>query len=320
MTKGLAVKRRGGEEEAEYLTSAEVARRLRLNPKKVYALLAAGRLPAARVSGKWLFPRVLVDQWVAEHTVYPSTGLMGALIDRLLVVQGSDDWVLGNALDALRVRQGKPVAAASIGSVAGLRALADGSAHAAGLHVEDEAVRPLVPAGGTWYLYGLGTREQGLMFPRELRARVTGPDAVAEHRLRLADRQPDSGTYRLTRRLFSAAGADADILPRVGPFASHLEVGLAVRTGAADVGMGVRLAAEMCGLDFLLLARETYRLAVPDAYMAHGRLGGFLEGLFDEFDAARKKGVAGYTFESLGRMRPVRRAEKPAGAAREVPR
>ena len=50
------------------MTTAEVARHLRLNQKKVYAMVAAGDIPAVRVSGKWLFPRALIDSWLEEHT------------------------------------------------------------------------------------------------------------------------------------------------------------------------------------------------------------------------------------------------------------
>lgn len=47
---------------AESLTTREVARYVRLNEKKVYALVSEGQLPAARLSGKWLFPKHLIDQ------------------------------------------------------------------------------------------------------------------------------------------------------------------------------------------------------------------------------------------------------------------
>jgi excisionase family DNA binding protein len=56
---------------AQYLTTREVAAYLRLNEKKVYELVAQGQLPAARISGKWLFPKHLVDQWVERNTLYP---------------------------------------------------------------------------------------------------------------------------------------------------------------------------------------------------------------------------------------------------------
>jgi len=82
---------------AEYLTTKEIARYLRINEKKVYDLVARGELPAARISGKWLFPKHLVDQWVERNTVYPAHGLMGAVLDELVVVQGSDDWLFSQA-------------------------------------------------------------------------------------------------------------------------------------------------------------------------------------------------------------------------------
>jgi putative molybdopterin biosynthesis protein len=291
--------------EAQYLTTAEVARFLRLNQKKVYALLQERRLPAARVSGKWLFPRALIEQWVAEHTVYPPAGVMGALLDKLLVVQGSDDWLLSRAIDALRARHGTAVTTAAIGSLAGLQALADGGAHVAGFHLSDREALRHVPAGDTWYVVDLADREQGLMFAAERKSDVTGPADLVRRGLRLADRQPGAATHRLTRRLVTEAGEDPSKLQTVGPFASHIEVGLAVRAGLADVAVGVRVAADMCGLAFLPLHRETFRLAIPGHFFGHARVAEFLQALLAEFEAARARGLPGYWFEPLGRTRPL---------------
>ncbi|MBI5487955.1 MAG: helix-turn-helix transcriptional regulator [Deltaproteobacteria bacterium] len=293
----------------EYLTTAEVAGLLRLNQKKVYALLADGRLPAARVSGKWLFPRELIARWVAEHTVYPPTGVMGALLDKLLVIQGSDDWLLGTALDAVRSRESLPIATAAVGSVAGLRALAAGAAHVAGFHLSEEDAVRLVPAGDTWYVIDLAEREQGFILAPALYAAVRDPVQAARRRLRLAARQPDSGTFHLTQRLFKEAGADSGRLRQVGPYGTHIEVALAVRAGLADFGVGVRVAAEMAGLSFRPLHREVFRLAIPAAYFGHGCMGRFLQALLSEFEAARGRGLPGYSFGPLGKTRPMRGPE-----------
>jgi excisionase family DNA binding protein len=126
---------------AEYLSTSEVARYLKLNQKKVYALVASGQLPAARISGKWLFPKELIDRWIAEHTVYPTGGLMGALLDQLLVLQGSDDWLLSRVIDRFQSRFGASIPVASVGSVAGVSAVAAGSAHVASSHVDPSLVR-----------------------------------------------------------------------------------------------------------------------------------------------------------------------------------
>ena len=46
------------------LTVQEAARHLRLNPRSVYLLAQRGGIPATRVTGKWLFPEHLLDEWL----------------------------------------------------------------------------------------------------------------------------------------------------------------------------------------------------------------------------------------------------------------
>ena len=51
-----------------FMTVRQVAQYLQINEKKVYALVNEGRIPATRLTGKWLFPRDLVDQWLLESS------------------------------------------------------------------------------------------------------------------------------------------------------------------------------------------------------------------------------------------------------------
>ena len=46
------------------LTTKEVAQYLSVNEKMVYTLVSDKKLPATKVTGKWLFPSHLVDQWI----------------------------------------------------------------------------------------------------------------------------------------------------------------------------------------------------------------------------------------------------------------
>ena len=50
--------------ESRFLTVAEAARYLRLNPRSVYLLAQRGGIPASRLTGKWLFPVHLLDEWI----------------------------------------------------------------------------------------------------------------------------------------------------------------------------------------------------------------------------------------------------------------
>ena len=55
----------------ELLTTQEAARYLRLKERKLYELVAAQAVPCTKVTGRWLFPRTDLDQWVAAGLVRP---------------------------------------------------------------------------------------------------------------------------------------------------------------------------------------------------------------------------------------------------------
>ena len=75
------------EHRSTFMNVKEVADYLNLNEKKVYALAAEGRIPGTKVTGKWMFPRELVDRWMLESS-------HGGLLTDRLVLAGSDDPLL----------------------------------------------------------------------------------------------------------------------------------------------------------------------------------------------------------------------------------
>lgn len=77
--------------EPRFLSVRQVADYLQVNEKKIYALASEGKIPGTKITGKWLFPRDLVDQWLLES----SHG--GVLADRLMLA-GSDDALLHRVL------------------------------------------------------------------------------------------------------------------------------------------------------------------------------------------------------------------------------
>ena len=79
----------------ELMNTREVARYLGINDKKVYFLAKAAKIPCTRVTGKWTFPKKLIDRWIEESA--------SGLVDRkakteernFLLAAGSDDPSLG---------------------------------------------------------------------------------------------------------------------------------------------------------------------------------------------------------------------------------
>ncbi len=48
----------------EMLTTNDLAEYLHIQRKQVYRLLKQKRIPATRITGKWLFPKRLIDELV----------------------------------------------------------------------------------------------------------------------------------------------------------------------------------------------------------------------------------------------------------------
>src|SRR4029077_3950374 len=101
--------------EPRFLTVAEAARYLRLNPRSVYLLAQRGGIPASRLTGKWLFPVHLLDEWIETNARGHARGrgapppLAPALPSGSLFLAGGDDPALAFLPDALRAQAGHPL-------------------------------------------------------------------------------------------------------------------------------------------------------------------------------------------------------------------
>ncbi len=183
--------------------------------------------------------------------------------ERGFVLAGSDD----PALDlVLRAAGPRVTTTPSDGSSAGLLAVRRGRADGAAIHLLHHSGAYNAPFAAALlrgldpHLVHLWRREQGVLVPPGNPAGVRGAADLVD--LRLAVRRAGTGTRVLQDRLLRAAGRDPDAVrgPEVG---SHLEVALAVATGAVDAGLGVRSAAADLDLAFVHVTWEEYAVALP---------------------------------------------------------
>jgi excisionase family DNA binding protein len=117
------------ESSSKYLTVRELAEFLHLKDRKIYALAAEGKIPCSRATGKLLFPREDIEQWLVNHqtgAVIPTTR-----VERPMIFVGSHDPLLDWALR--ESRSGIPTF--FDGSLDGLKRLKAGEAAACGLHI-----------------------------------------------------------------------------------------------------------------------------------------------------------------------------------------
>ncbi|GAF68625.1 unnamed protein product [marine sediment metagenome] len=129
-------------EKETLLNTKEVAHFLDVNEKVVYNLIAGKGLPATKVTGKWLFPRHLVEQWLENRTInYPGIASHLPHYYGLLIIIGSNDILLDRLISLFNRLYPEHVAVfGNVGSQGGLKALGRGLCHIASSHLlqEDE--------------------------------------------------------------------------------------------------------------------------------------------------------------------------------------
>ncbi len=266
--------------ESRFLTVAEAARYLRLNPRSVYLLAQRGAIPASRATGKWLFPVQLLDDWIEASArqrrgEHPGPRLPAAPPDTLLLA-GSDDPALELLPDALHGEAGRPfLFTATLGSVGGLHALAAGRADVACAHLVDpvsgEYNLPQLPRylpGRPAVLVNLFHRELGLVVWTGNPRKVEGVADLGRRGLRFVNRQSGSGTRAYTDEALGRAGiASTSLVGYREEVSTHWAVALRVQRSEADVGVATRSVAAALSLGFIPLTRERFDLVVPkDAF------------------------------------------------------
>lgn len=246
----------------DMMTTKEIAEYLRIKERKVYDLVREKRIPCARVTGKWLFPKALIDLWVLQGSEGPVSGAPAPPP----IVAGSHDplleWSLRSAGTGLAILPG--------GSLDGLARLARREAMVCALHVPDEASGeynvPLVKSalgGRGVVVIEWARRQQGLIVAQGNPHRITKVGDLTGKGITFVPRQEGAGSQILFVQLLAAAGiGSGDVTFTPDPARSETDVGIAVREGRAQVGLAVAEVARQFELDFVPLSDERFDLVM----------------------------------------------------------
>lgn len=248
-----------------FMNVRQLAEYLHLNEKKVYALASEGDIPATKVTGKWLFPRALVDRWLLDNA---HDGLMS---DRL-VLAGSDDPLLSSASNRLtqQLRTQALFSYTVTGTKLGLDLLAQGSADACVIHwgrAEESGMRhPALlqqySASKNWVLVHLFQRKQGLIVRPADKGRLSDPKAALDLNTRWAVRQEGAGSQRFLGEWLTKQGYPIGQLSNTQLAFTEREVASMVAKCEVDIGPGTFSAAKEFGLDFIYVCDESFDLVV----------------------------------------------------------
>jgi excisionase family DNA binding protein len=293
------------------MSTKEVATFLNVNEKMVYTLVAEKNLPATKITGKWLFPKHLVEQWIEANTTnFPEAIQKLPPYHGLLIIAGSNDLLLDKAISLFNtVHSEEIVVFGNLGSIGGLSALRKNLCHIASSHLLQEngndynfsfASRELdaMPA-----VVNFCSREQGIILQKGNPKTIHSVKDLAKPGITIVNRSLASGTRLLLDNELRAAGINGEKVSGYQHVVNrHMDVGLEILANKADAGPGIRPVASLLGLDFIPLRWERFDLLVSKDNFFEPGVQKF-QGLLHEPDFRKlAKALDGYDISDSGKM------------------
>jgi putative molybdopterin biosynthesis protein len=297
----------------EMMNTKEVARYLDVHEKQVYALIKTGRIPATRVTGKWIFPRKVIDEWIdaCSKSGLEQARQKGGRISGVLLASGSNDPVLDILHSCLRKAHPEFfIFSANTGSMEGLDALDKGYTDIAWSHL----FHPQSGEYNTPYLaerlphikpvvVNLFFRELGFLTLKGNPSKIRGFKDLGKAEVRFINRQAGSGTRLLLDYHLGKAGISAE---RIGGYElevfTHFEVGLAILSGEADTGIATAAVSSLLGLDFIPITRERFDMILDQSVFFQKGVQALVQVLTGEVFRKRVEKLGSYDFRQAGQI------------------
>jgi putative molybdopterin biosynthesis protein len=237
------------------------------------------------------------------------------VIEQEISVAGCDPAIFLVGEHLRRHRDRTTVVGWTMGSMAALQALQRGEVHIAGMHLFDpvtsESNLPFLRRslkGDGYEVVTFATWEEGLLVRPGNPSSIRTVADLAEPMVTLVNREEGSGARLLLDQKLRTAGIDPTHVRGYDRIVStHVEVARAVAERRADVGLGIRSAAQQFGLDFVPLQTARYDLVVPKAYLkSHPTLTHLFETLVSRPFRDEIEALGGYDTSDTGKSHPLR--------------
>lgn len=288
-----------------FLSVKQLAEYLQINEKKIYALANEGRLPGTKITGKWLFPKSLIDQWLLES----SHG--GILTDRLLIT-GSEDPLLTRLVTHLidKFAAQALISYTSTGTSMGLSLLARRRTDICAIHwgplqeshIRHAALIQQYADASQWLIVRLFHREQGFMLGAGLK--IDGMSVVEIFRQNWiwAMRGDGTGSQHFLEDTAASYGIDLTRLNTALKVQTEREVASLLSQAQADIAPGPRSVAREFGLQFIPVGWEGFDLVLPRTIYFRQLFQALLQHLHSRGMQSIAQQLGGYRFEQTGEI------------------
>jgi len=283
----------------DMMTTREVADYLRVKERKIYDLISREQIPCSRVSGKWLFPKALIDRWILQNARggpvrhEPAPPVIAGNHDPLL------EWAVRESGSALAFLAG--------GSLDGLQRVARREAALCGTHMRDAETGDYtiawverVLAGQDVVVVAWAKRAQGLVVAPGNPLDIADVTQLADGP-RVVRRQEGAGSRLLLDQLLVDANVAEDAVTYADDVArTEADLAAMVADGKADAGVAIGAAASMFRLDFVPLHEERFHLVVDRHAYFEPPFQSLLKFTGSPAFAARAGELGGYDISAVG--------------------
>ncbi len=295
------------------MNTKEVAKYLDIHEKQVYLLIKAGKIPCTRVTGKWIFPVKLIDEWIhsSAHDGLQQARKKINQIEGALLASGSNDLVLDMLLTTIKKEHPAfTIFSANTGSINGLESLNTGLTDIAFAHLYDPQtgdynipyLKQYCPEHSP-VVVNLFYRQIGFLVAKAKSNIFRGWESLTQDDTRFINRQAGSGIrvlldHELKQRGIAAAaidGYDREVF-------THFEVGLSLVSNESDVGIASAAVAKILDLDFHPLTSERFDMILDKDTFFQPAIQAFIETLQSDKFKKRVEKIGNYNFKDAGRI------------------
>ncbi len=298
---------------AENMSTKEAAEYLGINEKQVYALIKAKSIPCTRVTGKWVFPKKLIDRWITTNALKE-----GPFIDEsvknntgAIFAAGSNDPILDILINRMQNGSGgRHIFSCVTGSTEGIRLLGFGFTDIAWCHLSKPGtgeydmteIADLVPDRKIAIVH-LFQRELGFILPALSGMSKMSFSKISGDGIDFINRQKGSGTRILTEYFLEAEGVDSSSIKGYGTEVNtHMEVGLKILSGKAGAGIATGAVAKILGLGFQPLISESFDMVLVQETFFRDEVQKFIETMQSDEFREMVSPLGNYDFAKSGKI------------------
>lgn len=297
-------------------TPDEIAKMFKISKHTVYELIKRGELQAFKVGNKMRINPEEVDRYkistqayqakVSTHSVttQPSFGTT-------IRLSGSHDFLVEELSKNVFKYTNLTIQPTFIGSLEGLMMVYRGAADVAAVHLLDPTSKEYnIPFIKQLFVHEkisvirFASREQGFIVPKGNPKGVRSFGDLTRGDITIVNRQKGSGTrFLLDTFLSQHEITPSDVNGYDNEEWNHLSLAALISRGSADIGLGIKSAADQLGLEFIPVAEEQFDLVFRWTKENEGILTALYEFLCsDKFKSTISK-VPGYKVKDLGEIK-----------------